>query len=89
MQKKKVITGEEMIADELENLRKIAPNAVFFTLTNTNQNTIQIESVIPESVPQLVKKNYAQPDDVEMLLCSFFLLKFAEMSKKTQGDKHQ
>lgn len=68
---KKMISGEEMTADELENLRKIAPNAVFFTLTNNSQNTIRIES-LPESIPELVKKMIHNRDDAEMLLCSFF-----------------
>lgn len=78
--------GEGMTDEDIERLRTINPNAVFFTLidnnsvTATNNNVPDVSNLpvennsekIPENIRDLIKKMGLDIDDVEKFLCSFF-----------------
>lgn len=60
---------------------------MFFTLTDNNQGTVQLEFLpIPESIPELVKKMMHNTDNVEMVLYSYFSSENCKiLEEKTRG----
>lgn len=89
---RKEIVGGKMTEDELNILKNIAPNAVFFTLTDNNTNghvhTSQRESPpIPQSIPDLIKKMmHTSISDAEMFLNSFFSVESCQnLEESTRG----